>query len=338
MSEFAGYEIEVPFGPGPGTINGLDEDRILHNLVDVFSSPAGFAYYGSLTPLRSEGNSGTTYFHDPTTGKTINAMALPNRGVQDSLQTITEAQKIADEYGKPLIISISPGKGDDPSKSMPQAAHDVLQAGAKVIEINYSCPNKLSADGEGRDPILSYDPDMVVATREKILDTIGYDQIMIEKLAPFLAFAPRNRRGIEMLAIIDSLNRNPRGVAGLALSNTIMGHDLILEDGSHGLDIVGKRLDEQGKEEITHSHVGGLSGRFVAPMMREELRQIHGKLEHGFELVSAGGIDSGREVAERIRLGASIACGVTVFWEGEKAGRSYGATARNIAQEYAEVV
>ncbi len=322
----------VPYGPGPGTINGLNREEIAGHFRDIARSPAGIFYYGSLTAERREGNQGQTYYHDPTTGKTVNAMGLPNLGIVEATPVMKVGQQMADDEGKEFIVSVSPAHGDDPEEVLPYLVSKVLEAGVRKVEVNYSCPNKVADDGVSRDPVLGYDAETVLRTREAIFREVGADFYLSEKWPPFLSpDLPRSYQN-ELIAMLFYLDERANArVSALAISNTVMGVDLLREDGSHALDIVTQTADGEAK----HSHIGGMSGIYVAESARNELAQVYWRNTYNrLDIISAGGVASGDEVLWRKKLGAIASVGVTAFWEGKKAGRSFGRTAALIAEEY----
>jgi dihydroorotate dehydrogenase len=323
----------IPFGPGPGAINGLNPADIRSKFMDICRSPAGLFYYGSLTPQERFGNKGETYYHDPITGKTVNSMGLPNLGIDNAKDIMIFGQQVADDNGKEFIVSVSAAPGEDPSQVLPMLASKVLDAGVRRVEVNYSCPNKVATDGVSREPVLGYDIVQVLRTRERIFSVVGDDTYVIEKWPPYLSEDLPKNYSAELREMFDFLlnSKNGRKVGGIALSNTIMGIDLKQDDGTHALDIVSTATNG----DITHSHVGGMSGPYVAETMREELEEAAFRTQwREIDLISAGGVDNGREVLRRKLRGAVASIGVTTFWEGEKVGRSFGRTVSVIAEEY----
>lgn len=316
MTRFAGFDVEVPFGPAAGAVNGPNEELLIKQLLQVIHSPAGFALAGSFTTERSEGNAhyGRTYYHDPLTGRTVNSMGLPNVGSAAAEQIIGNLAPIAADYGKPLGASVSPAKGEDPQKVLPDLVYRMFAAGAHFVEANYSCPNKVTDDG-GREPMLGYDPDAVGEVREAILSAIGHQQHFGEKWPPPIAGK------LDIARKLAGTLYSHRGVYFISGPNTVKDQKLYDEQGKPALDVPG--------------HVGGMSGPATAPLAREMARQLDQYLPLGVKILSASGVMTGQEVYERTTLGGvSLAAGVTVYFENEARGIDYGKTGVRIAEEY----
>lgn len=328
-NEFLGIEYEgIPFGPGPGAINGISPEAIRDRIADLCMSPAGIIYYGSIGSRFNEGNSGTTYFHDPITGDTVNALGLPGLGIDRAEPIIRRASELCEEDRKVLVVSASTLAGESAPEVLPELVERIIEAGAPVVEVNYSCPNIVTSGG-GRKPILGYDLDAILETREAIVDRVGTDQKIIEKLPPYV------REYEDMITDVAGLylGQVGRGVVAVSGFNTIPG--VTLERlGKPVLRIV---AEVDGEEVVTHA--GGLSGLRQADLMFEMQQRLGGELPRGIGFVAANGVATGAEVLRRTSEGvcpAIAAVAVTPFFEGEKAGKSYGRVASQIAQEYFE--
>jgi dihydroorotate dehydrogenase len=313
------YADGVPFGPAAGAINGLSEEEIKTKILDVLRSPARAATWGSITWERSLGNDGRTFNHNALTGQTVNSMGLPNIGIVRGLIIQTEMQKYAEEFNKPLIISFSPGKGEDPQEVLPAMAYKAAESGVQIIEVNYSCPNKF-IDGVRLEPVLSHDLEKVADVDAKILAAVGPDVTVIRKFAPLVGekrvYLP------ETLEFCSQLGEK----AVASFFNTIGSQSVLDEKGDPALSV------GDGGENI-----GGLSGPATIEVGREGLRYRQ-KLPEHIGMISCLGVDSAAEVLYRTQRGADFAEGVTLFWENEKKGKSFGQTMTEIAEQYAELV
>jgi dihydroorotate dehydrogenase len=318
MAEFAGYDIEVPFGPAAGVVNGASRELFVHHMRQVLRSAAGFGLGGTTTKNGGEGNAhfGRTYYHNPLTGETVNSMGLPSIGIEGIEEVYPELRKFADDKGKPLGVSVASAMGEDPVKVFPELIERSFLAGAVFVEANYSCPNQITEDGK-REPILSYDYLMVRRVREAILERLGTDQFWGEKWSPAVG---------ERVGVIRRLAASlwdTEGIYYVAGPNAIPGQELHDEDGKPALDVPGNK--------------GGLSGPVTRALGREAAEKLRSALPPRMKLVSCLGVDSGNEVYMRVnRLGADLAAGVTIYFENERRVIDYGETATLVAEEYAE--
>lgn len=318
MREFAGYSIEVPFGPAAGAVNGASRELFVQHMRQVLRSAAAFGLGGTTTKNGGPGNAhfGRTYFHNPATGETVNSMGLPSIGIEGIEEVFPELRKLADDEGKPLGASVSSAMGEDPVAVFPELVERSLLAGAVFVEANYSCPNQITDDGE-REPILSYDYHKALEVRAAILERIGTDQFFGEKWSP-----PVGEKAGVIRKLASSL-WTTEGVYYVAGPNTLPGYELHDDEGKPALDVPGNK--------------GGLSGPATRALGREMAEKIRSSLPPAIKVVNCLGVDSGHEVYIRVdRLGADLATGVTIYFENEARGIDYGQTATRVAEEYAE--
>lgn len=321
MKEFAGYEIEVPFGPAAGVLNGANKEVLQKQIIDVLRSPVGLATFGSLTwegGIGNEPKHGVVYHHDRATGQTVNSMGLPNIGFTEARKLYPEWQKMADDQGKPLIPSMSPGKGEDPLKVLPRMAEGFAEAGAPAIEINYSCPNKITDEGN-REPILAFDLEQMEEIDEEIMHLVGSGVTVVRKLAPYVGDKKH------LIPEVGKIFARAHGETWLNLSNTVGGQRILNRHCEPALSIP--------------DNIGGLSGPFTRTMARDQLAHFRGVLPENIGIISCNGVFGGGEVFDRVHnLDADLTEGATVYFENERDGISYGETGQRIAEQYAEDV
>jgi dihydroorotate dehydrogenase len=309
----------IPFCPAPGAINGLSEEEISDKIIDVAKSPAAAVKWGSTTMNGGSGNDGRTYHHNEKTGISVNSIGLPNIGHTAAVSLQKRMQPQVEAYGKSLIPSFSPGKGEDPLKVLPAMAYGFAQAGAEIIEVNYSCPNKFVDGGQSLEPILGYDLDTMFEIDEAIRAEAGPDITVIRKLPPPVG----EKRSL--LVPTAEYFAQLEGVA-LAAFNTIGGQSVLDERGNPALSIGGEKVN-----------IGGLSGRAFGEMAVDGLRRLKQVLPDRVSIFSSVGVDSGYEIYRRVDLeGADCAEGVTVLWENERRGKKFGQTITVLAEQYSE--
>jgi dihydroorotate dehydrogenase len=321
VTEFAGHAIEFPFGPAAGVLNGSNEELLRKQTIGVLRSPAGLAWIGSVTWNGGVGNEpehGVVYYYNAATRQAFNSMGLPNIGARRAAVLYRELKAVADDNGKPLIPSVSPGRGEDPMQVLPDMAELFAEAGAAAIEVNYSCPNKIDETG-AREPMLGNDLEAMQAVDNEVVQRAGTDILIIRKLPPYLderrALLPRTARMFQQAA----------GRVAVNLSNTIGGQVGLTERGDRALKVPGGE--------------GGMSGPATASIGIDQLTEFRRHLDpvaKTVDIVSCLGIMTGDDAFERVHtLRADIASGVTVFLENEARGKSYGQTCLEIAEQYA---
>jgi dihydroorotate dehydrogenase len=321
MTEFAGYEIDVPFGPAAGVLNGSNEELLVGQIKDCLRSPVGLVTFGSITWEGGPGNEpeyGVVYYHNKHTRQTVNSMGLPNIGFNRARALYPELKRFADEHDKPLVPSVSPGKGEDPLEVLPRMAEGLAEAGAPAIEVNYSCPNKITGVGT-REPILAFDLEQMAEIDEAIVYRVGADVTIIRKLAPYLS----DRR--VMIPKVAALFAEAAGDVWLNLSNTIGGQHV---------------LDEMCEPALmVPDNLGGISGPYTGKMACDQLRRFREVLPRGIGVISCNGVFNGAEVFRRVHdQGADLTGGATVYLEWEKHGVGYGETGQRIAESYAPML
>lgn len=302
MPHFLGYEVDFPYGPAAGAINGPNLDTLIQHSRQIIRSPAGALMIGSICLNPSNGNDhyGRTYYHDPVTGETVNSMGLPNIGMETAENSaIPYLAKLADANGMPLIVSVSAAAGEDPNRILPELAERALLAGATAIETNYSCPNKFY--GGSSEPVMGYDANMVADTHDSIARKIG-DAPWIEKLPPYI-----DEKAFILRSVIEALS-GVRYANFVATANAIGGVQLTDESGRAALD--------------TPGNVGGLSGPATANIGLQQLQVLRRKLPIEVGIISTLGVMTGQDVLERFDNGADFAMAVTRYFEGGDYGRT----------------
>jgi len=231
----------------------------------------------SITAKARAGNAGDNFYYDESTGNSINALGLPNRGIDDYLPTLTELRKTLNSFGSKLCVSISAGDAFDSEEYYDMAKKLREAEAADSIEGNFSCTN-VEVDGK-RKPVVCFDreafKDGVVALR----DGAGRTPITV-KIAPIT----EARLLSDLVAVCVE-----RKVEYLVAANTI-GNGY-LENARHKPAIAMKR--------------GGLAGALLKPIVQGMVQMIAPMLkETNTKLIAVGGIHSGRDMYEDLCMGA----------------------------------
>ncbi len=315
-NEFLGHQIEIPFAPAAGAINGPNLESIKAQLREIYVSPLQVARWASATYNGGLGNEplyGRVYYHNELTGQTVNSLGLPSVSIEAMEQALPDLLQEAEDRGKILIPGVSAAAGDDPLEVLPEMAERLVEAGAERIELNYSCPNKITEDG-GREAILSHDLETMIEVDEAVVARVGTGIWVVRKIAPLVAQ--------RSTLIIPTANYFANVPGKVAISfNTVGGQSILTETGEPALQVPG--------------NVGGLSGPATKMIGRNMLTEFRKRLPKRVQIDSALGVSTGAEIHVRVdELGADIASGVTVFMENEGRGKTYSQIARRIADQY----
>lgn len=291
------YELESPFINAGGVASTIEGVRKL--------APTGLgAILISTTLEKSIGNSPngeTVYYHDPETRITYNARGLPNKGVRNLVADaeLTEMIDYAHYHHKPLILNFAPVT-DDPELEIDEAFSLLVEAGIEELdgfELNASCPNVVLPDG-GRHDILSHDPPKLQASLERI-NEIANNYLYI---------------GSRLVRIAPLLDRTNLVNLGMAFKRTDI--DAV---SAFGTFPGGRPLDNRGKEILqVPGGTGGMSGpgmQHEAELQTMWLNDVRRDQAGRYDIIGSNGIHDAESVRRRLRLGASVVSGTTLFYE-----------------------
>ncbi len=300
----AGVELSSPLLNAAGSINGPYAERILREVDVLAATGIGAITVGSFTIPRQEGNEAKygspTYYYDASEGKTYNSMGLPNIGLEEAVALAPDVVSRSHDKGKPVIYSGSPTMSPDSGESVEQArrlVYELLQTGVDLVELNVSCPNVVT-EGGGRKPIMGYDLESMAQLVEVLAAEVGEGQRVGVKLPPYVSDE-------EKLLIPDvaKLLQAKNVFSFLVTANTVPNQVARNQDGSPILSVP--------------NGAGGMSGPATKELGREQLRLWSEQMGGSIDIVSALGVDSGKEVQVRRSLGAVAAEGVTFLWESD---------------------
>lgn len=317
-------DIDSPLINAAGSINGTSSENILREVDILAATGIGAITVGSFTVPRQEGNVVTygepVYYHDSENGLTYNSMGLPNIGLDEAVKLAHEITRHADAGGKRTIFSVSPTIPNEeiggPSQQAAELAYRFFdEAVVEFVELNVSCPNIVTADGN-RKPMLGYDPEgmeeLVNTLRTRIGRPSGGFGI---KVPPYLsddqkALMPNVAQTIldsGLFCFVTTSNTNPNQVP-----TNCKGEPILTVPGG----------------------AGGMSGPSTKEVGREQLTLWKGLVGDRLEIISTLGVDSGEELALRRQLGAVAAGGVTFLWESQ----DWGATVTKVLSDFADAI
>ncbi|OUJ13912.1 quinone-dependent dihydroorotate dehydrogenase [Acetobacter okinawensis] len=264
-----------------GIAAGFDKNaRVLRPLARL---GFGFVEAGTVTPRPQPGNPKPRLFRLEEDRAVINRMGFNNQGIDRFAVRLARLTRPlpsgrAGGAGVPVGANIGINKtGADPERDYPALVARVKPY-VNYIVLNVSSPNTPGLRGL-----------QDAAKLKGILDAIAARHPerppLLVKLAPDLeddAIAP----------IVEAAVQG--GAQGLIINNTTLARPATLRSAYKG-------------------ESGGLSGRPLATRSRDMLRIVANIAAGRLALVSCGGIESGQDILDRIRLGADLVQVYTAF-------------------------
>jgi dihydroorotate dehydrogenase len=236
----------------------------------------GFLEAGTVTPRPQPGNPRPRLFRLAEDRAVINRMGFNNRGIE------AYARHLAAFRPRPVPVGANLGinkEGADPERDYP-AMLEAVAPHADYVVINVSSPNTpglRDLQGEARLASILAALPAQIAERPR--------PPLFVKLAPDLATP-----GLEAATDVAIA----AGAAGIIVTNTTIWRPPGLRSAHAG-------------------EAGGLSGAPLAPLAREALRTVARRAAGRLTLIAVGGIATGADVLERLRLGASAVQLYTAF-------------------------
>jgi len=260
--------------PNPvGMAAGMDKNG---DYIDALGSLGfGFIEVGTITPRPQPGNPKPRIFRLEKANAMINRLGFNNKGVDHLVRQVRKRQFSG-------ILGINIGKNFDTPND--RAADDYLICLEKVypeadyITVNISSPNTRGLrDLQGVEQL-----DSLLKTlngkRHALADTWQKRVPLVVKVAPDLEDG-------QIPGMAEAVVRNE--FDGLIATNTTISREAV-----KGM----RHADEQG----------GLSGAPLKKQANHVLAAFRKHLPEGFALIGTGGITTGEDAAEKIRLGADL--------------------------------
>lgn len=312
-SEFqvAHLEIESPYGNAGGVVKSVEDVELMAH------TGVGWIEGGSYTLLSRVGNGPNgevVYSHNPITGETGNALGMPNKG-EDTIDNDGPVMvEIALRHGKPFVMNVAPVSEDIVEETQVLVAK-AYNTGADLVLLNAGCPNVVTADG-GRHEILSHNAEaleLVLGGLEKIVLTHG------RKIAIRTSPMENYDEATQIMSVI----RNSGIVGAVFTPNTWGGYKPTDDSGNYILEVPG--------------NAGGKSGPATADAALEQTVWAVNALQGSrIDVVSSGGIMTGRELHRRMLAGAVAGAGTTFFYESAEEGWSEATD--KLLREYLQIV
>ena len=243
----------------------------------------GWVEVGSVTPEPQVGNDLPRVFRLQEDRAVINRYGFNSEGVEqvkERLQQWVEGERRKGGDSTPRVLGVNLGK----NKTSPSALDDytrglrALGPYASYVVINVSSPNTpnlrdLQHRAQLTDLLAS-----LCAERDRLTPTLGHPLPLLLKIAPDLS--PHDRHDIAHTAL-------QLPIDGLIISNTTLARP-------------------DGLQSADRGEVGGLSGRPLRAMATELIRDMYVRTGGKVVIVGVGGVESGSDVVEKMKAGASL--------------------------------
>ncbi|MBG6107885.1 quinone-dependent dihydroorotate dehydrogenase [Frigoribacterium sp. CG_9.8] len=272
--ETMGLRFASPFGVAAG----FDKDgRAIQGLGQL-----GFGHVevGTITAIAQPGNPRPRLFRLVPDNAVINRMGFNNRGAADA------APRFARERARAIRPIIGANIGKSRAVEVDDAVADYLVTArllapvSDYLAVNVSSPNTPGLRG-------LQELDKLAPLLSAVNDAAGITPVLV-KIAPDLT--DDQVRRIAELAV-------ELGLAGIIATNTTLSRDGLVTDVAI----------------VEAAGAGGLSGAPLAARSLEVLQIIRAAVPAEFCVISVGGVDTAKDVAERLAAGATLVQGYTAF-------------------------
>lgn len=218
-----------------------------------------------------------------------NSFGVPSRGHQVWTKDMKQALKTVGQ-GQLLIMcvagTIQQGFTEQQYyEDFAVAAEHAKKAGAKVIEINLSCPNVAS---EG---VICYSPEAVFEICQRVKNAIK-DTPLIIKIG---YFTPEQQNILEEI-----VERTKHSVAAISAINTLQG-EIITPDGKQALP--GKGRQKSG--------ICGAGVKWAGLDMVKRLNTLRQQKNYTYQIVGVGGVMNPKDFLDYRQAGADVVQSVT---------------------------
>lgn len=300
-------EVDSPWGNAGGVVKTPAEVELMAH------TGVGWIEAGSYSleprPLQQQENE-SLYHHNPASGKTFNSLKLHNPGLDAAEEQIPDMVETAHGLGKKLIVNVVP-ISNNPITESQELVSRAYEAGADAVVLNTGCPTVAK---DSKDEILSYNHSLF----KKTIDSL---EPIAEKYHPiFVKISPQDSFS-DMRRIIRNINRS--------IVSTVIAVNTWREE-----------FEPNCPYNPILQISGGSAGKSGPAMAKEAFKQTAWALSVApiggkkLDVISAGGIMTGKELELRMRLGAAAGSGTTLYYESAEEGWSE-ATDR-LLRQYAE--
>jgi dihydroorotate dehydrogenase len=272
--ETLGLRFDSPFGVAAG----FDKEGVA--IRGLGQLGFGHVEVGTITAQAQPGNPRPRLFRLIPDRAVINRMGFNNTGAPAAAPRLravsarTDRPVIGINIGKSRVVEVEDATGDYLTSTR------LLAPSADYLAVNVSSPNTPGLRGlqelDRLEPLLS-----------AVRDAAGSTPVLV-KIAPDLTDEQVER--IAELAVA-------LGLSGIIATNTTLSREGLVTDPA----------------VIERAGAGGLSGAPLAARSLAVLRLIRAKVPAEFCVISVGGVETGADVAERLRAGATLVQGYSAF-------------------------
>jgi dihydroorotate dehydrogenase (fumarate) len=306
VASLAEIEIEHPLMNAAGTCKSVEE------AAGLARSAVSAVVVGSVTVHARPGNAGQTYHTGPS--YSLNALGLPNPGMDYYRRFLPEIVEITTSASKPLIVSVA---GFD-VEEYATMAYEVALAGADLVELNLACPNVWDSGTQKRIACFDVPHSMAICTAvDRALAEVGRGPGRRPrfgvKISPFSDPVALAALAAQLAERAD----DGRGPAYVATANTFP-NAVAFDDGGRPVVDVG---------------LAGLGGAALKPVALGQVRQLRSLLPDTVDIIGVGGVATGRDVCDYLRAGACAIGVATAYWDRGGDPRIFG----DILAAYAEL-
>ncbi len=277
--------LEHPIFNGAGSVKKLaDVEKLARSAVSAIT-------LGSITLQPREGNVGQVWAQ--ADGYCLNSLGLPNPGLPYYQDHLGEMVALAENVGKPLIVSVA-GYHPDEYRQLARVAHN---NGASMVELNLGCPNVWGDDGKQK-PIASFNPFLVAEIINLVKEVVPAHGFGL-KLSPY------SNPG-DLLELMDVLQSFSSYVGFITMTNTFPN--------AYG------RANNRQMIDVG-AGFAGMSGKALKPIALGQVLQAFSILEGDeIQIIGVGGITTGQDVVDFIASGATAVQVVSHYVDHENPG------------------
>ncbi len=263
----------IEFPNAVGLAAGLDKDA---RCIDGLAAMGfGFLEVGTVTPKPQPGNPGPRMFRLPRKRALINRMGFNNDGVTVMCERIRKARfkgVLGINIGKNAVTPVENALAD-----YALCLREVY-ALASYIVVNISSPNTPGLRHLQHETELARLLEGLKNEHTKLVQAHGKNVPLVVKIAPDMA-DEEVRRLVQRLQSFE--------IDGVIVTNTTIARDRVAGE-KHG------------------NELGGLSGEPLRDLANHVLSLVAAEVKGKMAIIGVGGIMTGDDAAEKIRLGADL--------------------------------
>jgi dihydroorotate dehydrogenase len=288
--------IESPWGNAGGVVKSIEEVEMMSK------TGVGWVEDGSETLLGRLGNGWNAeteqrdkkdWDYNPETGEMHNSLGMPGKGMDAEEKIIPEKKKIANAYGKPLLVNVAPVTAKPAEESL-DLIKRAYAAGADGVILNAGCPNVYDEEGNPHE-VLSKSPVDFGRVLFYLADA-GLSKPIWVRISP--------QESLANMMLISNPVKLSGIVSAILTPNTWMVPMPVKPNGENLLEVNVPRVGKSGPamaEEATKETAWAVSA-------------LRGS---GIDVISSSSIKNANELKRRLSVGAVAGAGTTFFYTSE---------------------